>query len=108
MSHFHEQIPGLCWACKWTLKKVKKLAGPDATSEDIRAVLLKACDQIGKLKSMCRGFVKKNLDELVEELSTTDDVRTICVNLRACKPKGLMDLLFYQNDEDPSIKISKF
>lgn len=43
------------------------------------------CDNIGLLKSMCHKFVDSHLGVLVEELSTTDDVRTICVNTGACK-----------------------
>uniref|UniRef100_A0A667WXC7 NK-lysin tandem duplicate 4 n=1 Tax=Myripristis murdjan TaxID=586833 RepID=A0A667WXC7_9TELE len=86
------KLPGICWACKWALNKVKKAAGNNATAE-----VSKVCDQIGFLKSLCRKFVKKNLSVLIEELSTTDDVRTICVNLKACKPKE--DLTWFA-DED--------
>uniref|UniRef100_A0A3Q0R1L4 Saposin B-type domain-containing protein n=1 Tax=Amphilophus citrinellus TaxID=61819 RepID=A0A3Q0R1L4_AMPCI len=67
----------LCWACKWILNKVKKFS--------LSSKLLSACDEIGLLKPMCRKFVKAHLGELIEELTTTDDVRTICVNMGACK-----------------------
>nr|XP_020446727.1 antimicrobial peptide NK-lysin-like isoform X1 [Monopterus albus]UIX27086.1 antimicrobial protein NK-lysin-1 [Monopterus albus] len=93
--------PGLCWACKWALNKVKAVIGPNTTTENIttklksicdqlgflksKTKLKSICDQIGLLKSMCRKFVTKHLQELIEELTTTDDVRTICVNTRACK-----------------------
>nr|XP_020446728.1 antimicrobial peptide NK-lysin-like isoform X2 [Monopterus albus] len=77
--------PGLCWACKWALNKVKAVIGPNTTTENITTKLKSICDQIGLLKSMCRKFVTKHLQELIEELTTTDDVRTICVNTRACK-----------------------
>lgn len=43
------------------------------------------CDQMGLLKSLCRKFVTGHLGVLIEELTTSDDVRTICVNTRACK-----------------------
>uniref|UniRef100_A0A4W6F1R9 Saposin B-type domain-containing protein n=1 Tax=Lates calcarifer TaxID=8187 RepID=A0A4W6F1R9_LATCA len=89
------KIPGLCWACKWALNKVKKVLGPNATSEV-------------KQSSACHKFVKTHLGELIEELTTSDDVRTICVNTGACKPKELLNELFYLGDEYPQIKMKKF
>uniref|UniRef100_A0A3B5AUG9 Antimicrobial peptide NK-lysin-like n=1 Tax=Stegastes partitus TaxID=144197 RepID=A0A3B5AUG9_9TELE len=101
-------LPGICWACKWALNKVKKLAGSNSTVE-VRPKLNSVCDQIGLLKSLCRKFVKTHLGELVEELTTTDDVRTICVNVRACKSKELMDASFNPDDEDfPIIEVHGF
>uniref|UniRef100_A0A3Q3JSX1 Saposin B-type domain-containing protein n=1 Tax=Monopterus albus TaxID=43700 RepID=A0A3Q3JSX1_MONAL len=82
--------PGLCWACKWALNKVKAVIGPNTTTE-----LKSICDQIGLLKSMCRKFVTKHLQELIEELTTTDDVRTICVNTRAWTIKSNEDYFLY-------------
>lgn len=104
------QFPGKCWACEWIVKKMKKFAGPNATVEvkclieyqlqldySVRAVMqvllsqsLTAkfhaiCDEIGRLKSLCRKFVKVHLGVLIEEVTTTDDVKTICVNTGACK-----------------------
>uniref|UniRef100_A0A667WXD8 NK-lysin tandem duplicate 4 n=1 Tax=Myripristis murdjan TaxID=586833 RepID=A0A667WXD8_9TELE len=95
------KLPGICWACKWALNKVKKAAGNNATAE-VKIIILLLCDQIGFLKSLCRKFVKKNLSVLIEELSTTDDVRTICVNLKACKalfvsPGYLVLLMVYSS-----------
>lgn len=104
----------MCWACKWALKKVKKIIGNNVTSEVtywtskvqrggrscwkeqqcdffcplcqvIKTKLMSICDQMGLLKSLCRKFVKGHLGVLIEELTTSDDVRTICVNTRACK-----------------------
>uniref|UniRef100_A0A3Q2NPA0 Antimicrobial peptide NK-lysin n=1 Tax=Fundulus heteroclitus TaxID=8078 RepID=A0A3Q2NPA0_FUNHE len=69
-------IPGICWGCKWALNRVKKVLGKNSTVQ-----LKSVCDKIGLLKSKCKKFVDKNLGVLVEELTTTDDVRTICVNL---------------------------
>ncbi|XP_016311337.1 antimicrobial peptide NK-lysin-like [Sinocyclocheilus anshuiensis] len=80
-----EQIPGMCWACKWAMKKVKKQISNGATPDDIKKKLGMVCDEIGFLKSLCRKFVNKYTDTLVEELSTTDDARTICVNITVCK-----------------------
>ncbi|XP_051246575.1 NK-lysin tandem duplicate 4 isoform X1 [Dicentrarchus labrax] len=102
------KLPGLCWACKWALKKVKKVMGPNATAENMTPKLLAVCDQIGLLKSLCRKFVKKHLGELIEELTTTDDVKTICVNTGACKPKEMLDLLFYSSDEDSQIEMNEY
>ncbi|XP_008278197.1 NK-lysin tandem duplicate 4 [Stegastes partitus] len=103
------KLPGICWACKWALNKVKKLAGSNSTVEKLTAKLNSVCDQIGLLKSLCRKFVKTHLGELVEELTTTDDVRTICVNVRACKSKELMDASFNPDDEDfPIIEVHGF
>ncbi|XP_029972526.1 antimicrobial peptide NK-lysin-like [Salarias fasciatus] len=86
-------LPGICWACKWALKKVKKVVGDNATAAALRSRLLSVCNEIGLLKTACRSFVKKNLGELIEELTTTDDVKTICINVRACKPKEDLDPL---------------
>uniref|UniRef100_A0A8C6LF65 NK-lysin tandem duplicate 4 n=1 Tax=Nothobranchius furzeri TaxID=105023 RepID=A0A8C6LF65_NOTFU len=74
------EIPGICWGCKWALKKVKNAIGQNATSESIIKKLKTVCDQMGLLKSKCHKFVTSHLGELVEEMTTTDDVRTICVN----------------------------
>uniref|UniRef100_A0A8C6S8X9 Saposin B-type domain-containing protein n=1 Tax=Neogobius melanostomus TaxID=47308 RepID=A0A8C6S8X9_9GOBI len=64
------QLPGLCWTCKWVMNKT------------LTSKLLSVCDKIGFLKSRCQKFVKAKLQVLVEELSTTDDVHTICVNVK--------------------------
>ncbi|CAJ1073491.1 NK-lysin tandem duplicate 4 [Xyrichtys novacula] len=101
-------LPGACWACKWALNKVKKAVGSNATVEVIKSKLLKCCDGIGLLKGLCRKFVKKHLGELIEELTTTDDVRTICVNAGACKQKELLNLHFYQTVEDPSVEVDEY
>ncbi|TWW72021.1 antimicrobial peptide NK-lysin-like [Takifugu flavidus] len=86
------RLPGVCWACKWALKKVKRIIGNSSNSEAIKAKLTSICDQMGLLKSLCRKFVTNHLGVLIEELTTSDDVRTICVNVRACKPKELEEL----------------
>ncbi|NP_001290252.1 antimicrobial peptide NK-lysin-like precursor [Larimichthys crocea] len=93
------KLPGLCWVCKWSLNKVKKLLGRNTTAESVKEKLMRVCNEIGLLKSLCKKFVKGHLGELIEELTTSDDVRTICVNLKACKPKELSELDF-ESDED--------
>lgn len=50
----------------------------------IKQKLLSICDKIGLLKSLCRKFVRGHLGVLIEELTTSDDVTTICVNAKAC------------------------
>ncbi|XP_053191394.1 NK-lysin tandem duplicate 4 [Scomber japonicus] len=102
------QLPGVCWACKWALNKVKKMAGNNATVEKYKSKLHSVCDQIGLLKRLCKKFVTKHLGELVEELTTTDDVTTICVNTKACKPKELLDLTIQQDDEDQKLEIDVY
>ncbi|KAG7509738.1 antimicrobial peptide NK-lysin-like [Solea senegalensis] len=99
------KVPGLCWACKWTLNKVKKVTGANATAESVKAKLLSVCDEIGILKPLCRKFVKGHLGELVVELTTTDDVRTICVNLRACKPKEEAELVVRRERQESQTEV---
>ncbi|KAJ0008989.1 hypothetical protein NQD34_016404 [Periophthalmus magnuspinnatus] len=103
------KLPGVCWACKWALNKIKKKMGNNATAEVIKSKLLSICNQIGLIKSLCQKFVQKNLEVLIEELTTTDDVRSICVNVKACKPKDLLleehyrkypEEVFTENDTD--------
>uniref|UniRef100_A0A8C7Z2Q1 Saposin B-type domain-containing protein n=1 Tax=Oryzias sinensis TaxID=183150 RepID=A0A8C7Z2Q1_9TELE len=74
-----EGLPGMCWGCKWMLKKVKAALGNTTKVEKIKSQLSKVCDKIGLLRSQCKKFVAKNVDVLTEELTTTDDVRTICL-----------------------------
>ncbi|KAM4626006.1 antimicrobial peptide NK-lysin-like [Polymixia lowei] len=89
-----QQLPGVCWACKWALNKVKKTCGRNATVQELKHGLSVVCDQMGFLKFICRILMKKNLETLIEELSTSDDVKTICINIKACKPKELLDLSY--------------
>lgn len=48
-THFHEfasrclQLPGVCWACKWALNKLKKAIGPNATAEVKHNIRTSAC-----------------------------------------------------------------
>ncbi|XP_035466474.1 uncharacterized protein LOC118286256 [Scophthalmus maximus] len=102
------KLPGKCWACKWALNKVKKVMGPNVTSEGVKSKLNIVCNEIGLLKSLCRKFVNSHIWELVEELSTTDDVRTICVNTGACEPKQLSHLLFYPKQEESQTEIIEY
>ncbi|XP_035530127.1 antimicrobial peptide NK-lysin-like [Morone saxatilis] len=102
------RLPGVCWACKWALGKVKKVLGPNATAENTTPKLLAVCNEIGLLKALCRKFVKNHLGVLIEELTTTDDVRTICVNAGACKPKEMLDLLFYSSGEDSQTEMNEY
>ncbi|XP_038822962.1 antimicrobial peptide NK-lysin-like [Salvelinus namaycush] len=87
-------LKGTCWACMWALNKVKKHISSSSSEVQIKQKLLSVCDKLGLLKSLCKGMVKKHLWVLVEELSTSDDVRTICINIKACKPKYILDLSY--------------
>ncbi|XP_024001423.1 antimicrobial peptide NK-lysin-like isoform X2 [Salvelinus sp. IW2-2015] len=89
-----QQLKGTCWVCKWALNKVKKSISASSSQEELKQKLLSVCDNVGFLKSMCKGLVKKHLWVLIEELNTSDDVRTICVNIKACKPKEVLDLSY--------------
>ncbi|XP_029317047.1 uncharacterized protein LOC115027710 [Cottoperca gobio] len=102
------KLPGVCWACKWALNKVKKVAGRNATVEKLTSKLKVVCDQIGLLKSLCRKFVTKHLAELIEELTTTDDVKTICVYTRACKSKELLEQVYPSDKDDFQIQINEY
>nr|ARS25035.1 NK-lysin [Lateolabrax japonicus] len=102
------RLPGICWGCKWALNKLKKSIGPNATAEKLTSKLKSVCNEMGLLKSLCHKFVTKHLGKLVEELTTTDDVRTICVNTGACKPKEWEDMVFYQINEEPKIEMTEY
>ncbi|XP_026790004.1 antimicrobial peptide NK-lysin isoform X2 [Pangasianodon hypophthalmus] len=94
-----EQLPGVCWACEWAMKKVKKQLGDNAKADMIKAKLMKVCDSIGFLRSLCKKMITKYLGTLVEELSTTDDPKTICANIGVCKSMRMLKLIqgFPQN-----------
>uniref|UniRef100_A0A4W5M968 Saposin B-type domain-containing protein n=2 Tax=Hucho hucho TaxID=62062 RepID=A0A4W5M968_9TELE len=92
-KRMEQKLLGVCWVCKWALNKVKESTTSDS-QEELKKNLLSVCDNVGFLKSMCKGLVKKHLPVLIEELSTSDDVRTICVNIKACKPKEVLDLSY--------------
>ncbi|XP_073726061.1 saposin-C isoform X8 [Misgurnus anguillicaudatus] len=81
----NQGLPGVCWTCKWTLKKVKNKISNNTTADEIKNQLTSVCDQIGFLKRACQDFVKKYASVLVEELSTSDDPATICKNIGVCK-----------------------
>ncbi|XP_064783036.1 antimicrobial peptide NK-lysin-like [Oncorhynchus masou masou] len=93
-KRMEQQLKGTCWACKWALNKVKKSITTSSSPEELKQTLLSVCNDIGFLKSVCKGLVKKHLWVLIEEVSTSDDVRTICVNIKACKPKEVLDLSY--------------
>ncbi|KAK2879092.1 hypothetical protein QQF64_010766 [Cirrhinus molitorella] len=79
-----EQLPGVCWACKWAMGKLKSQINSGSTKNDIKNMLGMVCDEIGFLKYLCRMFVNKYMGTLIEELSTSDNARTICVNIGVC------------------------
>ncbi|XP_015240643.1 PREDICTED: antimicrobial peptide NK-lysin-like [Cyprinodon variegatus] len=78
-------LSALCWACKLVMKKLKRILGPNATEERITTKLKVICNELGLLKSRCHRFVEKHLRVLVKELTTKDDVKTVCIKIRACR-----------------------
>ncbi|XP_065105096.1 antimicrobial peptide NK-lysin-like [Paramisgurnus dabryanus] len=78
------KLPGMCWACKWAMGKIKKHVSVTTNQGDIRKMLNKVCDDIGFLKFLCKGIVSRFLGTLIEEISTTDDPATICSNIGVC------------------------
>ncbi|KAL4624197.1 non-pathogenic pore-forming peptide-like [Arapaima gigas] len=88
-----EQLPGICWACKWIVNKVKESLPRDnsASQSEIRQKLLSVCDLIGFLRFLCKPFVRRSIDVLVEELSTTDTAETVCSHVRACSFKSTVE-----------------
>ncbi|XP_060789076.1 antimicrobial peptide NK-lysin-like [Neoarius graeffei] len=79
-----EQLPGVCWACKWVMRKLKKQLGNKADVATTKEKLTQVCDSIGFLRSLCKKMIRKYLDVLVEELSTSDGPETACVNIGVC------------------------
>uniref|UniRef100_A0A3Q3W9M4 Saposin B-type domain-containing protein n=1 Tax=Mola mola TaxID=94237 RepID=A0A3Q3W9M4_MOLML len=90
----HLQLLGVCWLCQWALNKVKKRIGANVTVESLKSKVSSICNEAGFLKSKCRKFVARHLGEFIEELTTTDDVRTICINAKD------LDQVFNLDDED--------
>ncbi|XP_042186527.1 antimicrobial peptide NK-lysin-like [Oncorhynchus tshawytscha] len=93
-KRMEQQLQGTCWVCKWALNKVKKSISTSSSQEEIKQKLLSVCNKLSVPKSMCKGLVKKHLRVLIEELNAGHDVRTICVNIKACKPKEVLDLSY--------------
>ncbi|KAL6477749.1 hypothetical protein MHYP_G00135840 [Metynnis hypsauchen] len=86
-------FPGVCWACKWAMGKLKQTLRSDATVGVIKEQLRSVCNGIGFLKFICNGIINKYLDVLAEELSTTDSPRTICVHVGVCSYKTLLEFI---------------
>nr|XP_055028869.1 uncharacterized protein LOC129417986 isoform X1 [Misgurnus anguillicaudatus] len=77
-------FPGMCWACKWAMGKIKKHISVTTNKEAIKAMLGNVCNEIGFLKFLCRGLVSRYMGTLIEELSTTDNPATICSHIGVC------------------------
>uniref|UniRef100_A0A3Q2EG47 Saposin B-type domain-containing protein n=1 Tax=Cyprinodon variegatus TaxID=28743 RepID=A0A3Q2EG47_CYPVA len=86
-------LSALCWACKLVMKKLKRILGPNATEERITTKLKVICNELGLLKSRCHRFVEKHLRVLVKELTTKDDVKTVCIKIRACRYNLILELI---------------
>uniref|UniRef100_A0A8B9RAX2 Prosaposin-like n=1 Tax=Astyanax mexicanus TaxID=7994 RepID=A0A8B9RAX2_ASTMX len=75
------EFPGMCWACKWAMGRLKRSLGTNTSKEAVKAMLGTVCDGIGFLKFLCNRMVKKYFDVLVEELSTVDNPSIICSHI---------------------------
>ncbi|KAK3563639.1 hypothetical protein QTP86_031878 [Hemibagrus guttatus] len=80
-----EQIPGVCFLCKQVVKKVKKHLGNHENANKIKEKLKRGCDYLPVGKDICKKMVNNHIDILVEELSTDDDPKTVCVKAGICK-----------------------
>ncbi|XP_062863809.1 antimicrobial peptide NK-lysin-like [Trichomycterus rosablanca] len=90
------QLPGVCWACEWSMKKIRKQLNNNAKMDMIRSKLKNVCNKIGFMKDKCTKMIMKYMDILIEELSTPDDPKTICINIGVCKPKSEFMMEFIQ------------
>uniref|UniRef100_A0A8C5GV08 Saposin B-type domain-containing protein n=1 Tax=Gouania willdenowi TaxID=441366 RepID=A0A8C5GV08_GOUWI len=79
------QKTGLCVACKMALMSVQDYSQPNESEK-----LYNACTYMEDLRAVCKRFVKKHLQELIKGLKTNEDVETICINAKACKPDLMM------------------
>ncbi|XP_060735143.1 antimicrobial peptide NK-lysin-like isoform X2 [Tachysurus vachellii] len=86
------QLPGACWVCKWAMQNVKKHVSSKSTVETIKGQLATVCDGIGFLRFICKALINKYMDTLAEELSTTDNPKTICVNIGICSSVSMQEL----------------
>ncbi|KAM9432707.1 uncharacterized protein ACWYII_016703 isoform 2-T2 [Salvelinus alpinus] len=82
-----QQLKGTCWVCKSALKKVKKSISTSSRQEEIKQKLLSFCRKLPFGKSTCEDLVKEHLRKMIDDLNTSDGLRTICVKFKACKPK---------------------
>ncbi|XP_073726057.1 antimicrobial peptide NK-lysin isoform X4 [Misgurnus anguillicaudatus] len=78
------KFPGICWACKWAMGKIKRHISVTTNKAAIKRMLHNVCNEIGFLKYLCRGLVSRFLGPLIEELSTTDNPAKICSHIGVC------------------------
>uniref|UniRef100_A0A674F6A1 Antimicrobial peptide NK-lysin-like n=1 Tax=Salmo trutta TaxID=8032 RepID=A0A674F6A1_SALTR len=93
-KHMQQQLKGTCGLCKWALKEVKKSISTSSRQEEIKQKLLSFCGKLPLVKSTCEDLVKKHLWVVIDELNTSDGIRAICVKMKACKPKEVLDLSY--------------
>ncbi|KAL4624198.1 non-pathogenic pore-forming peptide-like [Arapaima gigas] len=96
LRHFEnegkKQHHGICWVCKRIVNKVKK-SHPQDSSEKQKEVKDKLYEACGKMphKASCKKFTRAKTDILVEKPSTTDDPKTACVDVGACRTKSTVE-----------------
>ncbi|XP_058255679.1 antimicrobial peptide NK-lysin-like isoform X1 [Hemibagrus wyckioides] len=88
-----EQIPGACALCKLVVKKVKKHLGDHENANKIKQKLMRGCNMLPAGKDLCKRLVDKHINILVEELSTDDDPKTVCVKAGICKSPSMLNLI---------------
>uniref|UniRef100_A0A4W5LUK4 Saposin B-type domain-containing protein n=1 Tax=Hucho hucho TaxID=62062 RepID=A0A4W5LUK4_9TELE len=89
-----QQLFGTCGVCKKALNKLKTYISTSSRQEEIKQKLLSFCNKLPIGKSICEDLVKKHFQVMIDELTRSDGVRTICVDFKACKPKEVLDLSY--------------
>ncbi|XP_013985651.2 uncharacterized protein isoform X1 [Salmo salar] len=93
-KRMQKQLKWTCGPCKRALKKVKESISTSSSQEEIKQKLLSYCGKLPLVKSTCEDLVKKHLWVVIDELNTSDGMRAICVKIKACKPKEVLDLSY--------------
>ncbi|KAK2879093.1 hypothetical protein QQF64_010765 [Cirrhinus molitorella] len=79
------KLHGVCWACRQVMEKLRSKVTSGTTKNKIKIILGAACNGTILLKYLCKMLVEKYMDTLIKELSTSDNAKTICVNIGICK-----------------------
>ncbi|XP_016311335.1 antimicrobial peptide NK-lysin-like [Sinocyclocheilus anshuiensis] len=94
-----QQIFSKCNTCKTIMKAVKKKLSPNATPDEIKTKLNKACDKFKLVSGQCKKLVQKYLHNIIDELMTDDGPNTICIKIHACKPKPPIKEFIFAHDQ---------
>uniref|UniRef100_A0A3B3R4D1 Saposin B-type domain-containing protein n=1 Tax=Paramormyrops kingsleyae TaxID=1676925 RepID=A0A3B3R4D1_9TELE len=87
MSLLTQPLPAshVCLHCFLLMVKCLINAAQNAPTqpEQIKNLLTDTCNEIGFLRMICKHLLGKFIDVLVEEISTSDNVNTICAAVKA-------------------------